>query len=389
MKLVDPSVPRVTEEGLRLIIGGRTYGDAARTPGDLLHMDVPEEMGALSDALDKQSQLGALAPDAAREAIYEAYGHDLELLARYRAAFRKTIEAAVRARAAPDQTAAQAFLERIVAEIADLDHQPTLELGPEALQLDGLALRERLRAQFRADVEQLKRSVAAWMHMLAEDEDVSVIEWFNPRALRYHFFRVDEDREELERYHTWSGDYIRGRTITTTTKSRVSLISERRVHTVVNAQSYRPEEYMRRVPERIARLLDAIPPEVKPFVTIIDGTVSKEDVHRRLAETKVVTDTRSVFIPDPALALFNTWAVTGWGGSAEEQSRSLYRGHPISRANMVLWAELLGTALAAGLGGAAEGRRGAVVIGAVCLILTAFQQLGMRIPERRAEDTKA
>lgn len=383
MKLVDPSIPRVTEEGLRLIIGGRTYGDPERTAGDLLDMTVPEGMGALAEALQRQSQLAALAPHASREAIYAAYGHDLELLARYRAAFRKTIEAAVRARAAPHHAAAQAFLERIVEEIAEIDHQPTLDLGPEALRLDPAALHARLCEQFRTDVEQLTRSVAAWMHMLAEDEDVSVIEWFNPRALRYHFFRIDEQRQELDRRESRSGDLIRGRTITTTTKSRVSLISERRVHTVVNAQSYRPEQYMRRVPERIARLIDAIPPEVKPFVTIIDGTVTKEDMHRRVAETKVVTDTRSVFIPDPALALFDTWAVTGWGGSVAEQAGSLYRGHPLARANTLLTAELIGSALAAGLGSIAEGRRGAVVLGAVCLILTAFQQLGMRIPDRR------
>jgi hypothetical protein len=384
MKLVDPSVPRVTEEGLRLIIGGRTYGDAASTLGDLREMPVPPEMDALSAALQQRSKLGALAPDCTTEAIYDAYGHDLELLARYGAAFKKTIEAAVRARAAPDQQAAQAFLERMIAQIAEIDHAPTLDLGADALQLDSVQLLAKLREQFDTNVEHLKQSVAAWMHMLAEDDDVSVIEWFNPRALRYHFFRLDEEREELARKQTRTGDVFRGRTITTTSKERVSVISERRVHTVVNAQSHRPDEYLRRVPERIARLIDAIPAEVKPFVTIIDGTVSKEDVHRRLAETKVVTETRSVFIPDPALALFDTWAVTGWGGSVEEPARSLYRGHVISKANKVLIAELAGTMVAAGLGSFAEGRRGAIVIGAVCLILTAFQQLGMRIPERRA-----
>jgi hypothetical protein len=384
MKLVDPSIPRVTEEGLKLIIGGRTYGDAASTPGDLRQMPVPPEMHALGEALQRQSKLAALASDSTREVVYDAYGHDLELLARYRAAFKKTIEAAVRARAAADQATAQGFLERIIAQISEIDHEPTLDLGAESLQLDGTRLLERLRDQFRADVEQLEQSVAAWMHMLAEDDDVSVIEWFNPRALRYHFFRMDEDLHELERHETRTGDYIRGRTITTTVRNLVNVVSERRVHTVVNAQSYRPDEYRQRVPERIARLVDAVPPEVMPFVTIIDGTVSKEEVYRRIAETKIVNETHSVFIPDPALALFNTWAVTGWGGSVPEQASSLYRGHVVSRANKILMGELVGTIIAAGLGNVAEGPRGAIVIGALCLILTAFQQLGMRIPDRRS-----
>lgn len=385
MELVDPSVPRITEEGLMLIIGGRTYGDAAATLDGLRHMPVPAAMDALSESLQRHSKLAALAPDAGSEAIYDAYGHDLGLLTRHRAAFEKTIAAAVRARAAPHRGAAQAFLERITAQIAEIDHEPKLDLGAEALKLDPAALSARLRDQFSADIDDLKRSVAAWMHMLAEDDDVSVIEWINPRALRYHFFRIEEERQQLARDERRSGDYIRGRTVTTTVTDRVSVVSERRVHTVVNAQSYRPEQYLRRVPERIARLIDAIPAEVKPFVTIIDGTVSKENVHRQVAETRIVTETRSVFIPDPALALFNTWAVTGWGGSVEEPARSLYRGHVLARANNILSAELAGTVVAAGLGGVAEGRRGAIVTAAVCLVLTAFQQLGMRISDRRAQ----
>ncbi|MBV9757914.1 MAG: hypothetical protein JO047_12725 [Alphaproteobacteria bacterium] len=383
MKPVDPTVPRITEDGLKLIVGGRTYGDAACTPDDLRRMAVPSELHALGAALQAHSKLAGLLPDAAREAIYTAYGHDLELLARYRAAFRTTIEAAVRARAAPDQPAAQAFLQRITAQIAAIDHAPTLDLGSAALQLEPAALLARLREQFAADIAQLEQSVAAWMHMLAEDDTVSVIEWFNPRALRYHFFRMDEERHELARDVIRTGDYIRGRTITTTATDLVNVVSERRVHTVVNAQSYRPEEYRRRVPARIARLIDAIPEEVRPFVAIIDGTVTNEDVHRQIAESRIVTETHSVFIPDPALALFNTWAVTGWGGSAEEPATSLYRGHVLARADRILAAEAVGTAIATGLGALAEGRRGAFVIAAVCLILTAFQQLGMRIPERR------
>jgi hypothetical protein len=382
MKLVDPSVPRVTEEGLRLIIGGRTYGDDAKSLADLARMDVPEEMHVLRAALDRESQLLALASDSKPQAIYDAYGSDLALLVRYRTAFKKTIEAAVRARAASDHLDAQAFLERMVAQVSEIDHEPTLDLGPAALELDPPALLRRLKDQFRADAEDLTRSIAAWMHMLAESDCVSVIEWLNPRAIRYHFLRMESERQELTRDERRRGDFISGRTITTTIRSQVHVFSERRVHTVVNAAVHALDDYLRRVPERIARLIDAVPAEVRPFLRIIDGTVSKEEVHRRVAESRIVDETHSVYIPDPALALFNTWAVTGWGGSAEERARSLYRGHTLSKANRILTAEVIGTLIAAGLANVAEGRRGAVVIGAVCLILTAFQQLGMRIPER-------
>jgi len=59
-----------------------------------------------------------------------------------------------------------------------------LDLGPEARKLEAPELLQPLRDQFGSDVEDLKQSIAAWKHMLAEDDHVSVIEWFNPRAIR-------------------------------------------------------------------------------------------------------------------------------------------------------------------------------------------------------------
>jgi hypothetical protein len=137
------------------------------------------------------------------------------------------------------------------------------------------------------------------------------------------------------------------------------------------------------VPKRIARLIDVVPAEVRPFLSIIDGSVSQEEIHRRLTESKIETTTRSVFIPDPALALFNTWAINGWGGSTPEDARSLYRGHPLSKANKYLVAEVAGSALITAVGAIIEGRRGAIVVGLICAILAGFQQLGMRIPSGR------
>ena len=162
----------------------------------------------------------------------------------------------------------------------------------------------------------------------------------------------------------------------------VEVFNERRVHTVVNARVQTPDEYRRRVPKRIARLLDAIPAEVRPFVTIIDGMVSQEVIQRRVASSRIETQTRAVYIPYPALALFNTWAINGWGGSTQEPARSFYQGHAISNANKILALELTGTAAVTMLAGVAEGRRGAIVAGVICLILTLFQKLWRRIERK-------
>jgi hypothetical protein len=121
---------------------------------------------------------------------------------------------------------------------------------------------------------------------------------------------------------------------------------------------------------------------VRPFLTIIDGMVSQEVIHRRVASSRIETQTHAVYIPDPALALFNSWAINGWGGSTQEPARSFYQGHAISNANKILALELTGTAAVTMLAAVAEGRRGAIAAGIICLILTLFQQLGMRIERK-------
>jgi hypothetical protein len=384
MKPVDIATPRMTEDGLAVLLGGRTYGSEGRSDriGSLKQMGVPKEMDALIAVLTRRSKLLALPLGSAQEAVYGAYGDDLGLLTRYRDAFKLTIVAALRARAAPDDPEAQAFLDRVTEQVAEVVYDPTLDLGPDALRLQSDRLLERLQTQFRADAESLKQAIAVWLHLLAEADYVSIIEWFNPQALRYHFFRMDASRTEVGRTKTTTGDIMAGRTITTTIQDRVEVFSERRVHTVVNASVRTPEGYHGRVPKRIARLLDTIPAEVRPFVTIIDGMVSHEEIHRRVAASKIETQTRSVYIPDPALALFNSWAINGWGGSTTEWARSLYRGHAISTANKILALELIGTAALCLLASAAEGRRGAIVAAIICVTLTFFQQLGMRIERK-------
>src|SRR3954447_16421112 len=386
MQTVFAGVPDVVNATITAAIGDRVYGHAREADhlGSLWRMPVPAEMDRLRAMLEERSRLLALPQESGQEAIYDAFGSDLELLIRYRDAFKSTVDAAVRARAAADQAARPGPLRSLTRQISEVVFEPTLDLGPTAVALPVDALRRALQDQFRADAAAFVRSVAVWLHVLAECQFVSVIEWFNPRVVRYHFFRMDSERQEIERQRTVTGHAFNGRTITTTMRVRSDLFSERRVHTVVNAQIHAPKEYRQRVPRGIADLIDAIPAEVKPFVSIIDGTVSQEEIHRRLTESRVETTTRSVFIPDPALALFNSWAITGWGGSTPEKARSLYQGHPLSKAHKYLIAEAVGTVALTTLAGIAEGRRGAVVVFLICAILTAFQQFGMRITTSRS-----
>jgi hypothetical protein len=386
MKPVDETVPRITQDGLALILGGRTYGKNTNDDnyGRLLQMGVPSEMDALSDALVSASRLLGLPGDSSRAGIYEAYGHDLGLMARYRDAFRTCIEAAVRARAAPDQKDARAFLDRVVAELTPILHQPTLNLGPESLSLEPAALLAKLQDEFRADVLGFKQTVAVWFHVLTESEYVSLIEWLNPTSLRYYFFRTESTREQIAKHVDRSGNWIEGITTTTTTKTRVQLFNERRSHTLVKARIQTPEQYRARVPKRIALLIESIPAEIRPFVRIIDGHVTHEEVQRRLTSNKVEVETHSVYRPDPALVLFNAWAINGWGGSIQEESRSIYAGHPLARANKILVGSLLATATTALLVEPFGGVRASLLVAAVGLILTALNQAGLRLEMRKS-----
>jgi hypothetical protein len=339
-------------------------------------------MDALTDTLTATSRLLGLPRDSGRTVIYEAYGHDLALMARYRDAFKTCIEAAVRARAAPDQKDARAFLDRVVSELAPILHQPTLNLAPDVLALESPALLAKLQDEFRADIQGLKQSIAVWFHILAESEYVSLIEWLDPTSLRYYFFRTEATREQIAKHVDRTGNWIEGVTTTTTTKTRVQLFNERRCHTLVKARIQTPEQYRARVPKRIALLLDKIPTEIRPFVRIIDGHVTHEEVQRRLTSNKVEIEKHSVYRPDPALVLFNTWAINGWGGSIEEQSRSIYQGHPLARANKLLVGSLLATATAAVLIEPFGGFRASLLVTAIALMLTALNQLGLRLDGR-------
>jgi hypothetical protein len=318
-------------DGIAHTINGRTYGQtSADSFANLRQMPVPKEMDALAAALHRESKLlalTALTSGSPAEAIHNAYGADLQLLIRYRNAFRQTIEAAVHARADTHHTDAQAFLADMVRTLGDIAHEPNLDLSADTVKLEPAQLLARMQDEFRSDAEDLKAGVAIWLHALVENDIVSVIERLGAHGVKYHFYHMTSYRQEVDCKKDDPGVSLRGRFVTTTVKTAVNVVSERRVHTVVNAESHALEDYTRRVPARIARLIDAIPAEVKQFVTIMDGNVSKEEVYRRQESGEIVTETHKVWVPDPTPALFDSWALAGWGGSLAETARSTYQGH--------------------------------------------------------------
>jgi hypothetical protein len=367
-------------DGIARTINGRTYGQTSVDSfANLRQMPVPKEMDALVAALHRESKLLALTLGSPAEVIHNAYGADLQLLIRYRNAFRQTIEAAVHARADTHHTDAQAFLADMVGALGDIAHEPNLDLSADTVKLEPAQLLARMQDEFRSDAEDLKSGVAIWVHALVENDIVSVIERLGAHGVKYHFYHMTSDRQEVDRKTDDPGMSLRGRFVTSTVKNAVNVFSERRVHTVLNARSHALDEYTRRVPARIARLIDAIPPEVKQFVTIMDGNVSKEEVHRRQESGEIVTETHKVWVSDPTPALFDSWALAGWGGSLAEPARSTYQGHVAQKANREFLIAVSLTLLLSGLAFRFDGIRAGSLVLAVCLILVLMRQMAIRI----------
>src|SRR4051812_16450847 len=160
VQTVSAGVPDVINETIAVAIGERVYGDGREADhlGSLRRMPVPAEMDRLRATLEERSRLLALPEESGQEAIYDAFGSDLELLIRYRDAFKSTIDAAVRARAVADDATAQVLLDPMTRQISQVVFEPTLDLGPKAVALPIDALRRALQDQFRADAAALVRS---------------------------------------------------------------------------------------------------------------------------------------------------------------------------------------------------------------------------------------
>lgn len=384
MRPIAAEMPRITEDGLLLRLGQRVFGDVGKPDHarEIASMEVPARMNVLTDVLVRDSSLLSLRAEADDQAIYDAYGHDFTMLARYRDAFEKTIRAAILARADAAHAPAREFLAPIAEQIDGISHKPSIELGAETLALPRDERLGKLQELFRNEARSFTQRVATWLHMLVESEHVCVVEWLNPTAARYHFFRMDSSEQVLGRTVHDPGMSLRGRTVTTKTRTKVEVHNERRTHTIVGARTHSLDRYTERVPHRIAELINTMPSEVRQFASIVSGTATQESVTRRLASGEIKVDEHSVFVEDPAVTLFDTFAIAGYGGSAAEPARSTYQGHALTKANRALLWSLVATGAATLMIEPFGGVRGMVMVAIVGLLLTAISQLGMRMNSR-------
>jgi hypothetical protein len=91
-----------------------------------------------------------------------------------------------------------------------------------------------------------------------------------------------------------------------------------------------------------------------------------------------MSESHSVWVNDPTPALFGTFALAGWDGSAPEAARATYTGHVAQVANKWLLGTGLAAAAAAILLGRLGGPRNALIAMAVFAIIIAGHQFSLR-----------
>ncbi len=343
------SEPRISTAGLSMLIGDRAYATEDFKGADhfkhLLEMPTPPAVEMFYQDILQGSQLLKLGTVSSDDEIYAAYGHDLTLLNGRRADLKKTVDLAVESRTSSDVEQAKAFLAEMVKRIDRIVHEPQMNLGADTLkQYSGAALLQKLKDEFVLDAESLKEAVVIWLHSLAENDYVSVIERFSPTSLRYHFFKIEAKREQMGEgtvVHD-PGISVSGRMVEMNSDFKVDVCGVRRSHTVVGTKTNPLSQYGSRVPKRIAELINNIPASIKPYVSVIDGTVTEELTVTQLAQSQVVNENHSVWKPDPVLALFGEYALAGWGGTNSEPASSVFAGHLKTRADRFL----IGSAIA-------------------------------------------
>ena len=76
-------------------------------------------------------------------------------------------------------------------------------------------------------------------------------------------------------------------------------------------------------------------------------------------------------MPDPAVTLFDTFAIAGYGGTNAEATQSVYKGHILSLAKKTISIGLVTTLFVAVVAEPFVGIRGMLILGVIGMIMTA------------------
>ncbi|MDP3723035.1 MAG: hypothetical protein Q8R91_06020 [Candidatus Omnitrophota bacterium] len=308
-------------------LGGRRFAGA--DPKERFAQPIPnvELFRELAASIRQGSALLALKSDelTTKSPIYAAYAQDLALLRRCHAEFQGCVRSAVRCSitaVAPGRDRAWEEAWQLLAtqiphtadvQPLDLPHTRAAKPIPELLV--------ELQAEMHEGVERTLRPLADWLQLLAESELIGIVEWSGVDVGCYSFFRHEfttavtrgkkrtevtvDDSQRFGSKTTYR--ILRDRTVATTQ------VLERHVHHIVDAKLHKITDYPHPVPSHVAMFLNSVPASLEPHLLIVEGTITKEERHRRLiAEgTRTETEVLSVYKGSPGV-LFGPFNLIGW-----------------------------------------------------------------------------
>lgn len=316
-----------TSDRVLMDVGGRRF--AAATPEERFTQPIPnvELFRELAASIRQGSALLTLREDelAIKSPVYAAYARDLALLRRYHAEFQDCVRSSVRCSisgVAPGRERAwEEAWQLLATQIPSAGDVQPLRL-PHTLAAKSIPeLVADLQAEMHEGVERTLKPLADWLQLMAESELIGLVEWSGVDVCCYSYFRHEftaavtrgKKREEITRDDSQplgsrtTYRILQDRTIVT------RQVQERHVHHVVDARVHKVVDFPHPVPPYVALFLDSVPPSIEPHLSIVEGTITMEERHRRLiAEgTRTETEVLSVYKGSPGV-LFGPFNLIGW-----------------------------------------------------------------------------
>jgi len=316
-----------TSDRVLVDLGGRRF--AAAAPEERFAQPIPnvELFRELAAAIRQGSRLLALKPEElqTKTPIYGAYAKDLALLRRYHTEFQDCVRSAVRCSisgvAPGNERAWEEMWQLLAGQIPTTETVQPLRLPHTIAAKPIPELVTDLQAEMHKGVERTLKPLADWLQLLAESELVGLVEWSGVDVCCYSYFRHEftntvtkgskrnevtvDDSQPFGSRTTYR--ILRDRTVVT------HQVQERHVHHVVDAKVHKVAGYPHPVPQHVAMFLDSVPASLEPHLSIVEGTITMEERHRRLlAEgTRTETEVVSVYKGSPGV-LLGPFNLIGW-----------------------------------------------------------------------------
>lgn len=207
-------------------------------------------------------------------------------------------------------------------------------------------LRNVLAADLEKSTVEFAKNLFELFNRLVDEQLAGLFEWSSAGTCWYHFFReiirqenggtttkrsghvirgLDSDGEEIE---------IRRVTITSTTSGNDTIRIARHEHHVMNAYQTSLENSKVVIPLAVQEMIAAIPGWLAPYISVIDGTLFREQIISRdyrtsdWSQVRVSTVDLPVHDGEPAVLIGNV-VLAGWGPT--EIAKELERRAEISR----------------------------------------------------------